>query len=252
MRGLDTDIGGAQRGFPDTRVSAVRATGSDDPRARRAALESLVVGYWKPVYLYLRARWGLANEEAKDLTQSFFARSLEKGAFATYDPSVARFRTFLRACVDHFVANERVAERRVKRGGGQRVVSLDAERAGNGCVRDELASGADVDEIFRREWVRTLLERAATRVRERLAATGRRVHFELFAAYDLADEMTRREATYDSLAARFALKTTQVTNYLHVARREFRAAVLVELRAACDSDAEYQSEARALLGTGAE
>src|SRR5439155_26153422 len=57
------------------------------------------------------------NEDAKDLTQAFFTRTLEKNSFERYDPAQARFRTYLRTCVDGFVANERKSAGRIKRGG---------------------------------------------------------------------------------------------------------------------------------------
>src|SRR3989442_7054857 len=93
--------------FPLTRGSVVRAAGSADAETRRRAFEALVGAYWKPVYNYVRLKWGASGEDAEDLTQGFFARALEKGFFDRFDPARARFRTYLRACLVGFVANER-------------------------------------------------------------------------------------------------------------------------------------------------
>ena len=101
----DTDLGGPAAAFPATHCSLVRATASPDLTVRRQAQDSLIAAYWKPVYKYLRVRWRLANEDAKDLTQAFFARALEKDFFDRFDPARARFRTFLRTCVDGFAAH---------------------------------------------------------------------------------------------------------------------------------------------------
>src|SRR5262245_13632540 len=120
----DTDLGGPAAAFPVTRGSLVRAAGSDDFAVRREAQETLIAAYWKPVYKYVRFKWGVPNEDAKDLTQAFFARSVEKGFFDRFDPAKARFRTFLRVCVDGFVANERRAAGRLKRGGGAELLTL--------------------------------------------------------------------------------------------------------------------------------
>ena len=93
------------------------AARSEQPDERRRALGVLIAAYWKPVYKYMRLRWGKDREEAKDLTQDFFSRLLEKDYLARYEPKKARLRTFLRVCVDRLVANEDKASRRLKRGG---------------------------------------------------------------------------------------------------------------------------------------
>ena len=96
--------------FPATRYSAVREAASADPETRRRGYESLLAAwYWKPVYKYLRVRWNASSEDAEDLTQGFFARAFEKGLLERYDLSRARFRTYLRTCLDSYVANERKA-----------------------------------------------------------------------------------------------------------------------------------------------
>src|SRR3954464_14864885 len=111
--------------FPLTRRSVVEAARDADPDVRRQGWESLVASYWRPVYKVLRVRWRLDREDAEDLTQEFFASALAKGTLERYDSSKARFRTYLHTCLDGFAANERKAARRLKRGGGQAILSLD-------------------------------------------------------------------------------------------------------------------------------
>src|SRR5882672_2039664 len=100
----DTNIGGRRPKFPTTQISAVLAVRTGDPVARARAFAILVNAYWKPVYKNIRVKWRKSNEEAKDLTQGFFATAFEKKFFTTYDPHKARFRTFLRTCLDRFVS----------------------------------------------------------------------------------------------------------------------------------------------------
>jgi hypothetical protein len=77
----DTGIGGGGGDrFPSTHWSA--AARSSDPRERRRAFEAIVQAYWKPVYKYVRIHWRRSNEDAKDLTQSFFTRLIEKDDLA--------------------------------------------------------------------------------------------------------------------------------------------------------------------------
>src|SRR5262245_39139903 len=115
--------------FPSTRLSVVERTRSGDEETRRVALAAIIDAYWKPAYKYLRLKWSLNADEAADLTQEFFASALEKEVVEKYDPARARFRTYLRLCLDGFASNARKAERRLKRGGGLTIVPRDFENA---------------------------------------------------------------------------------------------------------------------------
>src|SRR5918995_3317991 len=105
-------------GVPATRLSVVERTRSGDAAVRRVALDTIIEAYWKPVYKYLRMKWSLTPDDAADLTQEFFTTALEKDVVEKYDPARARFRTYLRMCLDGFASNARKAERRFERGGG--------------------------------------------------------------------------------------------------------------------------------------
>lgn len=249
----ETDIGGTRDEFPVTHHSAVRAAGSEDAATRTRGMEAIISAYWKPAYKYLRVRWGASVEEAKDLTQGFFSRALEKGFFAKYDAEKAAFRTYLRVCLDGFVANERQAASRQKRGGDARVLSLDFRAADEELRLHPSAGGADEpDAYFHREWVRALFASSVESLREQCRAAGKHVHFELFERYDLRDrDESGDKLTYDALAKELGLPVTQVTNYLAWARREFRRITLETLRRICGSEAEFHEEARALFGSDA-
>ena len=113
----DTSIGGMRQRFPQTRWSVIEGTRSEHAGERQRALDVLVSAYWKPVYKYIRLHWNKQNEEAKDLTQDFFARLIEKNLLDRFDPAKARLRTYLRVCVDGLVMNTDKAAQRQKRGG---------------------------------------------------------------------------------------------------------------------------------------
>jgi DNA-directed RNA polymerase specialized sigma24 family protein len=233
--------------FPLTRHSVLLSIASPEEPQRRRGLEVLAEAYWRPVYKYLRLRWGAAAEEAEDLTQGFFARALEKGFFAQYDPQRARFRTWLRTCLDGFVSNERAAARRLKRGGGAALLPLDFAEAEAELAGSAAWPEADVEERFRREWVRALFAGAVAELQEECRAAGKGVRFALFERYDL-DPPPEGRPTYAQLAGDFALPVTQVTNHLSAVRRDFRRLVLARLRAATGSEDEFRAEARDLLG----
>src|SRR5688500_18721619 len=165
-------------GFPATRLSVVERTRSDDAAVRRVALDTIIEAYWKPVYKYLRMKWSLTPDDAADLTQEFFTTALEKDVVEKYDPARARFRTYLRLCLDGFASNARKAERRLKRGGGVTLVPLDFETAEGEMATHEAAVDADVDELFYREWVRALLERSVADLQRAAEASGRPAMFD--------------------------------------------------------------------------
>lgn len=244
----DTDIGGRDDRFPATRHSIVAATSSSDPEVRRQAYADLVTAYWKPIYKYLRVKWRQSNEDAKDLTQGFLTRVLEKGFFGNYDPRIARFRTYVRTCLDRYVANELKAARRLKRGGGVEILSLDFEGVEGELTPDVFESTADMEDYFHGEWVRNLFSVAVAKLRDELSRGGKEVHFELFRRYDLERPDEDERLTYEHLARQYGLPVTQVTNHLALARRRFRRIVLDRLRAMCASEEEYREEAQELLG----
>ena len=224
--------------FPTTRRSVVLALASADAQERTRAFDTLVALYWKPLFKLARVAWGRTREDAEDLTQSFFARAFEKEALASYDPSKAGFRTFLRLLFERHAANEKKAGERIKRGGGGVHLDFDSAEAE---VADERAA-ASPEEYFHREWIRSVFALAV----ERLRATVKDLDFAVFDAYDLSDD---RRVSYRELAERFGVPETTVTNRLAAARRQFRAIVLETLREATASEQEFRAEARALLGS---
>jgi DNA-directed RNA polymerase specialized sigma24 family protein len=115
--------------FPATRHSIVAAMRSSRTEVRQSAFDALVRAYWKAVFKYVRLKWHVSPDQAADLTQAFFLRAFEKDFFAAFDPSRARFRTFLRTCLDRFVANTRQSEGRLKRGGHVTLVPIDLPEA---------------------------------------------------------------------------------------------------------------------------
>lgn len=244
---MDTSIGGPESRFPDTRHTAIRQLGSADAALRQCGFEALVTAYWKPVYKYIRVRWGQSNENAKDLTQSFFASALEKEFFRCYDPAKTRFRTYLRVCLDAFLANENKAAVRIKRGGDAVMVSLDFETA-EGELRGRAIASKEQspEEYFRSEWVRHLFSLAAEDLKSECLERGKQIQFEIFAHYDL--DATAERPTYSSLAAEFAVTPATVTNHLAAMRRRFRLLLLERIRATTLTEREFRDEARAVLG----
>jgi len=242
----DTELGGPARGFPATGVSLIARVRDMDPSCRRAAFSTLISAYWKPVYKYIRIHWRASNEDAKDWTQDFFAHALEKDYLQRYDPARTRFRTYLRTCIDGFVANQLKSASRLKRGGQIQNLPLDCVVAESELLQGSEHGCPDPEELFHREWVRSLFQLAVEDLRESCRSSGRGQVFEVFSRYDL--EPSAERLTYGQLGADLGLSAVQVTNYLASARRQFRELVLQRLRDLCATESEFQAEARHLFG----
>ncbi len=245
---LAASMKGHPDAFPLTRHSVVRAIASADPEARARAYDAIVRSYWRPVYAYIRVRWHRDPPDAQDLTQEFFARALEKEYLARYDQSKARFRTFVRTCLEAFLSKDHEAAHRQKRGGGVQIESLDFARADADLAAHLRSDGEDPETWFRREWTRALFADAVERLRVECEAADRLRAFEAFVRYDIDGPDAPERPTYAALARDLGMPVTEVTNQLAWARRTFRAGVLEAIRAFCATDEEFRAEARDLLG----
>src|SRR5438874_12298622 len=109
--------------FATTRWSVVLGARDGSPAADDA-LARLCRAYWYPLYAYVR-RQGHGPHDAQDLTQGCFARLLEKNYLGAVEREKGKFRSFLLASLNHFLANERDRNGAAKRGGGKPLISLD-------------------------------------------------------------------------------------------------------------------------------
>src|SRR5437899_8883183 len=91
--------------FATTHWSVVLAAQGQSPAAQEA-LEKLCRIYWWPLYGFVR-RQGYKPEEAQDLTQSFFARLLERRVLDVVRREKGRLRSYLLVSLKHFLTNER-------------------------------------------------------------------------------------------------------------------------------------------------
>jgi len=230
--------------FPDTRWTAIRALASDDEDARHLGWDVVSRLYWQPVQSYIRAKWSVTEADASDTTQSFFAQVFERDTFAKYDSNKAKFRHFLRVCLDRFLINEHKASLAQKRGGGQ-VDSLETSGA-DGSALDPV-DPESLDSLFEQEWRRSLFEAAVSEV-ESLATTEiAKLQFTLFKRYDI-ERGSAEKLTYEDLANEFGLTSATVTNHLHAMRTKIRLALLEKLRTITATEAEFLEESQTLLG----
>lgn len=232
-------------GFPPTHLTVFERIRSADAEVRRAAFGDLTEGYWKPSYRYIRLHWRLDAETAADLVQGFFATAFEKHYVERFDPGKARFRTFLRTCLDRYTQNHFKAEQAAKRGGQVKRLSLDFPGAEREIAAATATDLRDLDRFFHDETVRALFAASVDVLKREYHAGGKDIVFDVFDRHDL---QPGPDTSYATVAREMNLTTSQVTNHLHAARGRFREIVLARLRTMVGSDEEFRAEARELFG----
>ncbi len=233
--------------FHTTHWSIVSRAADVESPDSLAALEKLCRAYWFPLYAYVRRR-GHEVEEARDLTQGFFAVLLEKNYVADADMSRGRFRTFLLASLGHYLANEWNRAQTKKRGGGMTHFSLDALDAEN-RYRLEPADESSPERYYDRRWAEAVLATVLAQLRREFEDTGRGQRFDDLKGHLLGDS---EAVPYEELAARMGIGLTGVRSVVHRLRKRFAALVRSEIAQTVTSRAEVEDEIRHLFQSLAE
>jgi RNA polymerase sigma factor (sigma-70 family) len=228
--------------FATTHWSVVLAAGHESSPNAGEALEQLCRTYWYPLYGYVRRR-GYSPEDAQDLIQEFFARLLARDYLSRADPRKGRFRWFLLAGLKNLLCDERDKARRIKRGGGERVLSLDYQSA-EAQYQLEPVEVNSPDQEFERSWVRALLERASARLQAEYAASGRAQLFEQLTEFRL-DAAGQR--SYAEAARQLGLTESAVKSAIHRLRQRHGALVRDEIAQTLADPAEIEEEIHYLL-----
>jgi RNA polymerase sigma-70 factor (ECF subfamily) len=185
--------------------------------AAGAALETLCRQYWYPLYAFAR-RQGSAPADAEDLVQSFFGVLLEKDSLRWADPARGRFRTFLLACLKHFMAKEWQRRQRLKRGGGTPVVSLD-QLSPEALYARETAHTLTPEQLYDRAWAWQVLERVRNRLQADYARRGQAERFALLESF-LPGESS--ELTCAEAGRRLGLSEGSVKAEVHRLKKRYR------------------------------
>lgn len=149
--------------FTTTHWSVVTSAGREVSEASSAALEKLCRAYWYPLFVYVRRR-GYGEEQAKDLTQSFFAQLILRNFLCDANPARGRFRTFLLTAMRNFLANEWDHSQALKRGGGVEFISLDLAHAENAALH-EPGHDCTPERLYERRWAETVLSKVLESLR---------------------------------------------------------------------------------------
>ena len=228
--------------FPTTHWSRVALAGDPAEPEAREALSDLCAAYWYPLYAFVR-RKGYAPDEAADLVQGLFARLLERDGLRGLSPARGRFRSFLMAFCQHYLANHREREVAAKRGGGRVPVAIDG-RAGEIRYGIEPAHDETPERIFERQWALTLLDRAMGRLDAEAARSSKS---DLFARLRPSLVGDPTAPSHRQLAAEIGLSEGAVRVAAHRLRARYRELVREEVARTTDSPDDLEDEIDALL-----
>jgi len=227
--------------FATTRWTVVLGAGVDSSPDGRRALEELCRCYWYPLYAYARRR-GQGPEDAEDLVQGFFARLIEQHLLKGLQREGGRFRSFLLTCFIRFMNDARDHARRIKRGGGQEVFSLDAQLA-EGRYQLEPADVLDPEKIFERRWALTVLETVLARLRAELESEGKGPLFQHLQALVVGETGAARQK---EVAARLGLSEGTLAVTVHRLRQRYRGLLREEIAQTVSRPEEVEDEMRHL------
>lgn len=119
-----TSMGGVRESFLTTHWSLIEDIQSGQDRDR-SLIGILLERYWKPVYCYMR-RKGYGNEQAKDLTQSFFHEIvLSRDFIVRVEKAEGRFRSYLLHALNQFLIDKKRIQAAQKRIPKDKLVPLD-------------------------------------------------------------------------------------------------------------------------------
>jgi len=229
--------------FPTTHWSVVMAAGKRDSVQAADALEQLCRTYWYPLYAFVR-RQGHEAHDAEDLTQEFFARFLAKEYFGRADSAMGRFRSFLLACLKNFLREQQRQARRLKRGGGQTIISWDSQTAEE-RYRLEPADPVTPEQVYDRRWALTLLEAVLSRLGDEQSAAGRQ---QIFAQLKEHLWGEARQTGYAETAARLGMTEGAVKVAVHRLRQRLRELLREEVAHTVAIGEEIDEELRHLIG----
>ena len=122
-----SSLAGGLNRFQTTRWSIVLVSAQSQAPGYKEALADLCKLYWYPLYAYVRHR-GNSSEDAQDLVQGFFLHLIEYKTLSRVDRSKGKFRSFLLASLQNFLANEADRARAVLNEAGRRSSSISTSK----------------------------------------------------------------------------------------------------------------------------
>ena len=178
------------------------------------------------------------------MIQGFFLHLLEHRAPAGVDRLKGKFRSFLLASFQNHLSDAFDRARRLKRGGNEEFVQLDAEDAEE-RYRLEPVEFLTAEKIFDARWAMTVLGEALNQLRQEYSTEGKTSTFEALKAF-LDPVNSIALPSYEEVADQLQVSTGEVKTLIHRLRNRYTALLREEVgRTVCDP-AEIDEEIHAL------
>ncbi len=228
--------------FVTTHWSVVLGAGDSASPGAQEALEKLCRTYWCPLYAFVR-RKGHAPEDARDLTQAFFARFLQKHYVQEAVRERGRFRSFLLANLQRFLCDQYDRATAAKRGGGAPVIPIDTLEV-EARIDPVLAGAESPESMFDRAWADSVVHASLERLQAEYEGEGKAPLFGELKGY-LSRAADR--AAYTTTGQRLGMSADAVVMAVLRLRRRYRGAVRAEVANTVATPAEVDDEMRYLV-----
>jgi RNA polymerase sigma-70 factor (ECF subfamily) len=203
--------------FPSSIWTTLLTVRKDPGRVR----DLVVRRYRQPVYDFIR-RQGLPHEDAEDITQDVFAQICRDGFLERIDPNKGKFRTLVLAVTRHLISSfhrrELAGVRDRRRSVALEEFDVAAEHPGDG----------DFDDL----WVKNLVGLGMERLKDDPGVAALKLQLE--------------GKSYQEISAELKKSTTDVTNYIHRAKKKLRSEIEGLIREYCSAN-EVEEEVASLL-----
>jgi RNA polymerase sigma-70 factor (ECF subfamily) len=234
--------GSGARVFATTHWSVVVAAGKGTSTQAQTALETLCRAYWYPIYVYVR-RKGYGPDDAQDLTQEFFAQLISKEHLRLADRAKGKFRTFLLATLDYFLAREWTRAHRQKRGGQFTFVSLDQPPLEQRYI-NEPADNDTPEHRFERQWALTVLKQTMTGLENECGGSGKGAFFKEARGLISGE---RDPGAYADIGQRLGMADGAVRVAVHRLRQRYGELLRLEIAQTVGGPDEVEEELKHLL-----
>jgi RNA polymerase sigma factor (sigma-70 family) len=241
-KGTETANPKGRSDFRTTHWSVVVAAGWDQSAQGTAALETLCRAYWFPLYCFVR-RKGYDAHTAQDLTQTFFEKLLEKEYLRQVQAGRGRFRNFLLAALNHFLANEWDRLQAKKRGGGHQFISFE-EVAVEERYSLEPVEAVTPERLFEQRWAEALLERVLARLGDEYGNSGKPERFAALKLFLIEDGPENSQA---EIAQQLNMSISAVKSAVHRLRQRYGELLREEIGQTVAFSDEIDGELRHLF-----
>jgi RNA polymerase sigma-70 factor (ECF subfamily) len=227
--------------FEHTNWFTVRKAGVPESPESDAARDHICHAYWYPIYFYVR-RLGHTPEDAQDFTQEFFSRLYHKNYLQSADSRKGKFRSFLLMMLQRFMADEWDKSRRQKRGGGQELISIDAQDT-EFRYRSEPADELTPDKAFERQWATAIMDQAQKHLQEEYEAAGKAALFHELRSFVTGED----KIPYAEAAEKLGMTESNVKVTVHRLRHRYGELLRAEITRTAGSPEQVEEEMQDLF-----